>query len=63
MTISSMTETTERWRQVRRLVNVQRLALVAEAARLYPGAARAAGTDLLCRPEWLPDPLRSTWPG
>ena len=49
-----MTETAERWRQVRRMVNEQRLALVAQAARLYPGAARAAGTDLLCRPEWLP---------
>ena len=49
-----MTETTERWRQVRRRVNQQRLALAAQAARLYPGAARAAGTDLLCRPEWLP---------
>jgi hypothetical protein len=50
-----MTETTERWRLVRRMVNEQRLGLVAEAARLYPGAARAASTDLLCRPEWLPD--------
>ena len=49
-----MTETAERWRRVRRLVNEQRLALVAQAAGLYPGAARAAGTDLLCRPEWLP---------
>lgn len=49
-----MTETADRWRQVRRLVNQQRLALAAQAARLYPGAARAAGTDLLCRPEWLP---------
>jgi hypothetical protein len=49
-----MTETAERWRQVRRMVNQNRLALVAQAARLYPGAARAAGTDLLCRPEWLP---------
>jgi hypothetical protein len=52
--ISSTTETAQRWRQVRRMVNEQRLALVAQAARLYPGAARAAGTDLLCRPEWLP---------
>jgi hypothetical protein len=52
--ISSMTETAQRWRRVRRLVNEQRLALVARAAGLYPGAARAAGTDLLCRPEWLP---------
>jgi hypothetical protein len=49
-----MTETAERWRQIRRMVNQNRLALVAQAARLYPGAARAAGTDLLCRPEWLP---------
>ena len=49
-----MTESTERWRQVRRMVNQQRLALAAQAARLYPGAARAVGTDLLCRPEWLP---------
>jgi hypothetical protein len=49
-----MTETEERWRAVRRLVNQHRLALAAQAARLYPGAARAAGTDLLCRPEWLP---------
>ncbi len=49
-----MTETAQRWRRVRRLVNEQRLALVAQAAGLYPGAARAAGTDLLCRPEWLP---------
>jgi hypothetical protein len=52
--IFSMTETAQRWRQVRRMVNEQRLELVAQAARLYPGAARAAGTDLLCRPEWLP---------
>jgi hypothetical protein len=51
---SSMTETEERWREVRRLVNQHRLALAAQAARLYPGATRAAGTDLLCRPEWLP---------
>jgi hypothetical protein len=49
-----MTETAERWRQVRRMVNQDRLALAAQAARLYPGATRAAGTDLLCRPEWLP---------
>jgi hypothetical protein len=49
-----MTETVERWRQVRRMVNEQRLSLVTQAARLYPGAARVAGTDLLGRPEWLP---------
>ncbi len=49
-----MTETAARWRQVRRLVNEHRLALATQAARLYPGATRAAGTDLLCRPEWLP---------
>jgi len=49
-----MTETAERWRQVRRMVDENRLALAARAAELYPGAARAAGTDLLCRPEWLP---------
>ena len=49
-----MTETAERWRQVRHMVNQNRLALAAQAARLYPGATRAAGTDLLCRPEWLP---------
>ena len=52
--ISSMTETAERWRQVRRMVNERRLSLVTQAARLYPGAARVAGTDLLGRPEWLP---------
>jgi hypothetical protein len=53
-----MTETADRWRRVRRMLNEQRLALAAQAARLYPGAARAAGTDLLCRPEWLPaDPV------
>ena len=49
-----MTETAERWRQVRRMVNQDRLALAAQAARLYPGASRAAGTDLLGWPEWLP---------
>ncbi len=49
-----MTETAERWRQVRRMVNEHRLALVTQAAGLYPGVARAAGTELLCRPEWLP---------
>ncbi len=49
-----MTETADRWRQVRRMVNQHRLALAAQAARLYPGATRAAGTDLLCRPDWLP---------
>ena len=54
MDISSGTETAERWRQVRSMVNRDRPALAAQAARLYPGATRAAGTDLLSRPEWLP---------
>ncbi len=54
VSIASMTETAERWRQVRRLVNEDRLTLAGLAAGLYPDAARVAGTDLLCRPEWLP---------
>jgi hypothetical protein len=64
-----MTETEERWREVRRMVNQNRLALAAQAARLYPGATRAAGTDLLCRPEWLPaapvglDKIALEWTG
>jgi hypothetical protein len=64
-----MTETKERWRQVRRMVNQNRLALATQAAGLYPGAARAAGTDLLGRPEWLPaapvelDKIALEWTG
>ncbi len=57
-----MTETAERWRQVRRMVNRDRLALAAQAARLYPGATRAAGTDLLQGRSGCP-PRRSSWPG
>jgi hypothetical protein len=46
------------WRQVRRALNENRLALAALAAHLHGDLLRVAGTDLLGRPEWLPaDPL------
>lgn len=40
------------WRRIRRIVNENRQALVATAARLYRGAPRVAGTGLLCWPDW-----------
>ena len=43
-----------RWRQLRRLLNEHRQELAALAADLYPELPRVAGTDLLCRPGWLP---------
>jgi hypothetical protein len=42
------------WRRIRHLVNSDRRALAAAAARLYPDHPRVAGTDLLARPGWVP---------
>ena len=42
------------WRRVRAALAQRRPELARVAAGLYPGLARAAGTDLLARPEWLP---------
>jgi hypothetical protein len=59
----------ERWRVVRRDLNERRHPLTLAASRLYPGAARAGTTALLCREEWIPpQPLalhevRLTWSG
>jgi hypothetical protein len=47
-------EAPAQWRRVRRLLNEHRTALAATAAALYPDLPRVAGTDLLCRPGWLP---------
>jgi hypothetical protein len=44
----------QQWRQVRRLLTAHRPELGSVAARLYGGLPRAAGTELLVRPEWLP---------
>ena len=44
----------QEWRGVRGVLRDQRMELGRAAARLYTGLPRAAGTDLLARPEWLP---------
>jgi len=43
-----------RWRADRRRLNERRHPLTQAASRLYPGAARAGTTALLCREEWIP---------
>ncbi|MGW5363373.1 hypothetical protein [Actinopolymorpha pittospori] len=43
-----------RWVQVRRLLNERRHELAGVASGFYVESVRAAGTPLLCRPEWLP---------
>lgn len=45
----------EEWRAARRSLNKRRHQLAAVAADLYPGVPRLGSTQLLCRPEWLPD--------
>jgi hypothetical protein len=47
-------ESVERWCHVRGVLRKHRHELSAVAARLYPDSQRAAATNLLCRPEWLP---------
>ena len=55
------------WLGVRRVLRDQRMELGRAAARVYAGLPRAAGTDLLARPGWLPaaplslDELPLTW--
>ena len=44
-----------RWRAVRLALNGRRHELTQVAGRLYPDAARAGSTALLCREEWIPD--------
>ena len=59
----------ERWRLARAGMNQRRHLLTQAAARLYPDAARAGPTALLCRPEWIPsrplglDEVKLTWAG
>jgi len=43
------------WIETRAWLNEHRWELAASAARLYPSAARVAGTGLLADPSWLPD--------
>jgi len=43
-----------RWRADRRRLNERRHPLTQAASRLYPGAARAGTTALMCREEWIP---------
>ena len=43
-----------RWRADRRRLNERRHPLTQTASRLYPGAARAGTTALMCREEWIP---------
>ena len=42
------------WQRVRAVLAQRRPELARAAAGLYPDLSRAAGTDLLARPEWLP---------
>jgi len=57
------------WRAVRRGLNERRYPLTQAASRLYPGAARAGATALLCREEWIPhqplglDEVTLNWAG
>ncbi|MBO0776559.1 MAG: transcriptional regulator [Actinobacteria bacterium] len=44
----------ESWLAVRRTLSAHRRELGSAAARLYGGASRVAGTELLARPEWVP---------
>jgi hypothetical protein len=45
----------ERWRQVRAVLTANRRELSRLPAGLYPDLPRAGSTDLLTRPDWLPD--------
>lgn len=45
----------DKWLAARRSLNQRRHQLVGAAAHLYPGVSRVGSTQLLCRPEWLPD--------
>jgi hypothetical protein len=45
----------EEWLAVRHVLTANRQELSHVAARLYPGAPRVGSTDLLTRPQWLPD--------
>ncbi|HUY49530.1 MAG TPA: hypothetical protein VMV92_28035 [Streptosporangiaceae bacterium] len=53
-TASPVTDSAERWRQTRRVLNANRQALAALAARLHGDGPRVASTDLLGRPDWIP---------
>ncbi|TDB83651.1 transcriptional regulator [Actinomadura sp. KC216] len=44
-----------RWRDERARLNASRGPLGETAGALYPDVPRVAGTDLLCREEWIPD--------
>jgi hypothetical protein len=50
-------DSAEHWRAVRRELNQHRHQLTQAANRLYPGVLRVGTTELLSRPEWIPD-----WP-
>ena len=58
-----------RWRAERRGLNEHRHPLTQAASRLYPDAARAGTTVLLCREEWIPpqplglDEVKLNWTG
>jgi hypothetical protein len=58
-----------RWRADRRGLNERRHGLTQAAGRLYPAAARAGTTALLCREEWIPprpldlDEVELNWAG
>ena len=47
-------DSAERWREARAVLTANRRELSRFAASLYPDLPRVAGTDLLCRDEWLP---------
>lgn len=47
-------ESQRQWRAVRGALKQRRHEFAAAAGELYPQVARAAGTGLLCRPDWLP---------
>jgi hypothetical protein len=63
------TDSPARWRAVRRGLNERRHPLTLAASRLYPDAARAGTTALLCREEWIPqqpldlDEVKLNWAG
>jgi hypothetical protein len=65
----SAADSPARWRAVRRGLNERRHALTQAASRLYPDAARAGPTALLCREEWIPrqplglDEVKLVWAG
>ena len=49
-----VTERQQNWRDVRGLLKERRGQLAAAAVKLYSEVHRVDGTDLLCRPAWLP---------